>query len=87
MMPRHPLPGTCWRPWGIDTLATVVDRDPGSVTVRYAHDPEHTVTLSRREYDAWGREVRRTEFERGKTERAIAALARLEVVFELEDVA
>lgn len=84
---RRPLPGTCWRPWSIDTLATVVDRTPVSVDLRYDHDPEHTVTLSRREYDSWGREVRRTEFERGKSERAIAALARLEAVFELEDAA
>jgi len=72
----QPLPGTCWRPWGVDALATVVARDPRSVTIRYDHAPKVTHTLTRGEYSAMGREVNRPEYERGKR-RDLEALDRL----------
>lgn len=66
--------GACWRPWGIDTLATVRRLTPGGATIAYDHAPEVEHTLQTRELASWGRFVARSDFARTKRHAVIAAM-------------
>ncbi len=48
-----------FRPWNLDSLATIVKATPMALTIRYDHAPEQTYVLQRRDADIIGRVVYR----------------------------
>jgi hypothetical protein len=46
-----------FRPWNTDSIGDVVDENPGSVKIRYRHDPAKTYDITRKELGVIGRFV------------------------------